>query len=119
MPSGLIISILCLCPSYRRKIKLGCSFIGLADTTEHEELFDIIFGKAYHPVALWLRPNHTESDPHGVLESHLQGCIGQLPFLLSERRFDQAPATQHVTLLWDNPFRPFPGSDLKSKSALL
>ena len=95
---------------------VGCGFVGLADPMAHEERFDQIFAVAAYPIALWLRPTHNHELPYAVLQSHLSGSIGELPFALTARRREPIGA-QHVTLLWDNPFRPFPDIDYQSKSA--
>jgi hypothetical protein len=98
---------------------IGCGFIGLdATTKQHEKLFDVIFGIPGYPVALWLRPENTGANPYTKLSAQLQNiCIGDLPDRLSQNRKNPDFDTQHVSLLWDNPYRPFPDIELSSKSA--
>jgi|GEM_PF-986340 len=103
--------------------KVGCCFEGLDDSDDQDVMFDEMF-LAGIPIALWLRPGHALPDSRGVLQSLLDGYIEQLPASLTRnRRKDrrdqsaQAKITYHVTLLWDNPFQPFPNDDWTGRSA--
>jgi len=103
--------------------KVGCCFEGLADPDDQDVMFDEIF-LAGVPISLWLRPGHALQDSRGALQSLLAGCIEHLPTsLTSERKkdrrapSDQVKITHHVTLLWDNPFQPFPNDDWMGRSA--
>jgi len=103
--------------------KVGCCFEGLDDSDDQDVMFDEMF-LAGIPIALWLRPGHALPDSRGVLQSLLDGYIEQLPASLTRnRRKDrrdqsaQAKITHHVTLLWDNPFQPFPNDDWTGRSA--
>lgn len=103
--------------------KAGCGFEGLNDPNDHAEMFDEIFVGGF-PIAIWLRPGHPAPNPCIALESFLGSCIGELPVSLTRRRrqerrarSDQDRLSHHVTLLWDNPFQPFPDDDWKGRSA--
>ena len=103
--------------------KVGCCFEGLNDSDDQDEMFYEMF-LAGMPIALWLRPGHALPDSRGGLQSLLDGCIEHLPTLLTSKRkkdrrdkSDQVKITHHVTLLWDNPFQPFPNDDWMGRSA--
>ena len=103
--------------------KVGCCFEGLDDSDNQDALFEEMF-LAGMPIAIWLRLGHGLPDSCGALRSLLDGCIEHLPTSLTSKRkrdrqdrSDQAKITHHVTLLWDNPFQPFPNDDWVGRSA--
>jgi vWA-MoxR associated protein C-terminal domain/Caspase domain/vWA-MoxR associated protein middle region (VMAP-M) 1 len=95
--------------------KVGCGFAGSSDPSENGELFDEIFLEGI-PIALWIRSDYTEVEPYEVLNKVLDKQIVQLPQRLTTERkkagrtnpTNQDTMIQHLALLWDNPFRPFP-----------
>lgn len=94
--------------------KIGCAFD--SDDVEHQDTLQKILVKGI-PIAIWLRPNHSLSEPCSRLESVLSGCIGNLPTAITGRLSQYRQISPHLALLWDNPYRPFPDDNWTGRSA--
>jgi hypothetical protein len=98
--------------------KIGCAFD--SDDVEHQGTFQKILVKGI-AISIWLRPNHSISEPRSTLESVLNRCVGDLPTALTGRRFQYSEMysqiSPHLALLWDNPYRPFPDDNWTGRSA--
>jgi vWA-MoxR associated protein C-terminal domain len=91
---------------------LGCKFIEHEDWQEQEEFWDNLLERGL-PIALWCR--HSGADL-AIMDNVTKCTIVNLPVTLTEHRKqikvpnDTLPIepAAHISLLWDNPFRPFP-----------
>jgi hypothetical protein len=98
---------------------VGCRFMAHGDRQQQEDLWDDLLSQGV-PIALWMRqPGTSLQDGVTVMQAVMDRPLRELPLSLTEQRraalargLASAPAPQtaaaHLSLLWDNPFRPFP-----------
>jgi vWA-MoxR associated protein C-terminal domain/vWA-MoxR associated protein middle region (VMAP-M) 1 len=93
---------------------VGCKFIEHPDPKEQEDFWDELFSKGL-PIALWCRQSGSDL---AIMDKVTNCSLVNLPVALTNHRKQVLlnipddpllvePAA-HLSLLWDNPFRPFP-----------
>ena len=104
---------------------VGCRFMAHGDERQQQDLWDDLLSQGV-PIALWMRqPGTSAQDGATVMQAVIDRPLRELPLSLTEQRrvslargTDSTPAPQtsaaHLSLLWDNPFRPFPTIDYQS-----
>ena len=104
---------------------VGCRFIADGDQQQQEDLWDDLLSQGV-PIALWIRqPGASTQDGATVMQAVIDRPLRELPLSLTEQRraalargSDSTPAplsgAAHLSLLWDNPFRPFPTIEYQS-----
>lgn len=105
-------------PKYLSRLNqqvIGCQFI--AGENQQQDFWEAFLEQGI-PVALWLRqsltePPATESFINSVVD---QDPIGKLPEALTCHRGGRISGVEHLSLIWDNPFRPFPDESMYSKN---
>jgi vWA-MoxR associated protein C-terminal domain/Effector-associated domain 9/vWA-MoxR associated protein middle region (VMAP-M) 1 len=101
---------------------IGCHFVEHQDLDQQEIFWDCLIGQGL-PIALWSRRSGaTKRKAQGVIKSVTNCSVAELPRSLHQRRkkvLPQIPAVSapaaHLSLLWDNPFLPYPIVDYRSK----
>ncbi len=91
---------------------VGCKFIEHEDWQEQEEFWDNLLERGL-PIALWCRQSGADL---AIMDDVIKCTVVNLPATLTKHRkqvrvtgeaLPVEPAA-HLSLLWDNPFRPFP-----------
>lgn len=91
---------------------VGCKFIEHEDWQEQEEFWDNLLERGL-PIALWCRQSGADL---AIMDDVTKCTVVNLPVTLTKHRkqvrvtgetLPVEPAA-HLSLLWDNPFRPFP-----------
>jgi hypothetical protein len=90
----------------------GCKFIEHEDWQEQEGFWDNLLEGGL-PIALWCRQSGADLT---IMENMTTCTVVNLPVTLTKHRkqikvpYDTLPIepAAHLSLLWDNPFRPFP-----------
>lgn len=93
---------------------VGCKFIEHEDPQEQEDFWDELFSQGL-PIALWCRRSGADL---AIMDDVTNCTLVNLPVSLTEHRKQVLPKipddslfvepAAHLSLLWDNPFRPFP-----------
>jgi hypothetical protein len=93
---------------------VGCKFVEHEDSQQQEDFWDELFSQGL-PIALWCRQSGADL---AVMDDLSKCLLVNLPISLTEHRKqflpklpEDIPRSQHnahLSLLWDNPFRPFP-----------
>ena len=98
---------------------VGCRFVEASNSSMQEDIWDSILSLGI-PIALWLRHLEQEvSCADQLLKAISKEAIAELPKALTTHRKTVLPSkaeepiedptgVAHLSLLWDNPFRPFP-----------
>jgi hypothetical protein len=91
---------------------IGYRFCASSDQQQQEAFWKSFLQEGL-PVALWIRDSSMyPSDVEILMQALNNKAIGTLPIdLTNHRRSGKILGVEHVSLLWDNPFRPFPGSE--------
>lgn len=101
---------------------IGCHFVEHQDPDQQEIFWDCLIGQGL-PIALWSRRSGaTKRKAQGVIKSVTNCSVAELPRSLHRQRqkvLPQMPVVSapaaHLSLLWDNPFLPYPSFDFQSK----
>ena len=93
---------------------VGCKFIEHEDWQEQEEFWDNLLERGL-PIALWCRQSGADL---AIMDDVINCALVNLPVSLTKHRKQFLPKipdnllpiepAAHLSLLWDNPFRPFP-----------
>jgi hypothetical protein len=99
---------------------VGCKFIEHEDPQEQQDFWDELFSQGL-PIALWCRQSGADL---AVMDDLSKCRLVNLPVSLTDHRKQVLPKlpedllpsqhNAHLSLLWDNPFRPFPTIDYQS-----
>jgi vWA-MoxR associated protein C-terminal domain/vWA-MoxR associated protein middle region (VMAP-M) 1 len=99
---------------------VGCKFIEHQDPQEQQDFWDELFSQGL-PIALWCRQSGADL---AVMDDLSKCRLVNLPVSLTDHRKQVLPKlpedllpsqhNAHLSLLWDNPFRPFPTIDYQS-----
>jgi vWA-MoxR associated protein C-terminal domain/vWA-MoxR associated protein middle region (VMAP-M) 1 len=99
---------------------VGCKFIEHEDPHEQQDFWDELFSQGL-PIALWCRQSGADL---AVMDDLSKCRLVNLPVSLTDHRKQVLPKlpedllpsqhNAHLSLLWDNPFRPFPTIDYQS-----
>jgi hypothetical protein len=104
---------------------VGCRFIAHSNQQQQEDLWDDLLSQGL-PIALWMRqPGTSTQDGATVMQAVIDRPLRELPLSLTEQRRaaltrgtnstqTAQPDVAHLSLLWDNPFRPFPTINYQS-----
>ena len=93
---------------------IGCKFIEHPDPQQQEDFWDELFSQGL-PIALWCRQSGADL---AIMDDVTNCALVNLPVSLTKHRKQFLPKipdnplpiepAAHLSLLWDNPFRPFP-----------
>jgi vWA-MoxR associated protein C-terminal domain len=90
----------------------GCCLLELG--TQSKDFWEDLIDQGL-PVALWLKPSSVDiQTAEAAMETVTKKEIENLPTALTFYRGRDIPGVDNFSLLWDNPFQPFPGSSLES-----
>ncbi len=105
-------------PKYLNRLNqqvVGCQFI--AGGNQQQDFWEAFLEQGI-PVALWLRQSSMDSSvTEGFINSLVaEDPISKLPEALTCHRGSGISGVEHLSLLWDNPFRTFPDESMYSKN---
>ena len=104
---------------------LGLHFLASTEPERQEDFWDKFLGQGF-PIALWHGDSENLNEPCSRISQFIsEGSIAQLPEKLTTvRKSSLASSTSNTigeysghrqfSLMWDNPFRPFPDVELTS-----
>jgi vWA-MoxR associated protein C-terminal domain/Effector-associated domain 9 len=94
----------------------GCRLLELE--TQSKDFWEDLIDQGL-PIALWLKPSNIGTQAaETAMQTITNRAIGNLPTDLTFYRDRNIPGVEDFSLLWDNPFQPFPGSSLESNYSL-
>jgi hypothetical protein len=93
---------------------IGCKFIEHEDSDYQINFWDNLLGQGL-PIALWSRhPSPDQTETMEIINA-VAGCtLVELPNSLTQHRRESQASPAQLSLLWDNPFRPFPDIQYES-----
>jgi vWA-MoxR associated protein C-terminal domain/Effector-associated domain 9 len=102
----------------------GCQFLELENHTHKADLWDLLLAQGVS-IALWMRYLPSCQNACEIAKNIPPCSIGELPATLTTHRQNVLPleantpitdttGAAHLSLLWDNPFRPFPTIEYQS-----
>jgi hypothetical protein len=102
----------------------GCQFLEHENHTHNEDLWDLLLAQGVS-IALWMRYLPSCQNACEIVNNIPPCAISELPTMLTTHRQNVLPpeastpitdttGAAHLSLLWDNPFRPFPTIEYQS-----